>query len=189
MDFGGGEADCLCLQHHLRAELERPHTVLFLVHTPPSIHASAHLSNSIVEPNRWLPLLTYKRFKRWRGGWDGSNVTVLSLDIFKCGCSICQSLAAPSFLRPGELQFCVCTMGTDCVLFLIFFWTTGTLLKWDLGWAFFRIMCEEIHSITVAVIWSLDTKEHRGWPHPSFPDRNGYIATVYCMMSSGLNSF
>lgn len=90
----------MSLQHHLRVELERPHTMLFLVHTPPRSHPLARLFHSIVEPNRWLSFFKYKRFRRRRGGWDGSNVTVLSPDIFECGCSICQILVDASFAGP-----------------------------------------------------------------------------------------
>lgn len=129
VEWGGGEADCLLLQHHLRVEPERPHAVLFWVHTLPSSHPSVHHLHSIVEPNRWLSLLNSKRSERWRGAWDESNVTVLSLDIFKCGCSICQILAAASFAVPRRTMILCLHHGHRLCAFSCIFWTPETLLK------------------------------------------------------------
>lgn len=179
MDWGGGGADCLSLQHHLRVELERPHTMLFLVHTPPSSHPFACLFHSIVEPNRWLSLFKYKRFRRWRVGWDGSNVPVLSPDIFECGCSICQILVAASFAAPRRTMIlCLHHWDRLCALSFIF-WTPEPLLKWEHVGHFFRDLWEEIHSIAVAVTQSLDSKEQRRWAPPFFLWQEWFL---YCSL-------
>lgn len=83
---------------------------------------------------------------------DERNVTVLSLDIFKCECSICQNPVGPNFTQPRRTMI-LCLLHGDRrgMLFHIFFLMPESLLKGEPVGMIFRVMSEEIQSIAVAV--------------------------------------
>lgn len=57
---------------------------------------------------------------------------------------------------------------TQAVCFFLYFLNSWDSVEGRACWESFKVICEEIHSIAIAVTQSLDTKEQRRWTPPFF---------------------